>query len=66
MSKVLMIGSGRSATQFHDYDYIGNGWTIAVVNNAWKITDDWDYFIPSTDYKDRPVQLKPEQKIIDN
>ena len=51
MNKVVLIGSGFSAHQVNDYDYKGNGWTIAVVNGGWKACPEtFDYHIHPKDY----------------
>jgi len=56
MSKVLMIASGPSVNQVHDYDWINQDWTIVAINNAWKATDQWHYWISTDDFKgERPT-----------
>ncbi len=63
MNKVLIIGSGHSAKDYEKY--IGLNFIVVVVNNAWKITDDWSYWVFAGDYKgDYPVDIKEHQKKI--
>ena len=51
-SKVLLVASGMSATQYQDYDYKGNGWTVVAINNGWTaVRGDWDYWVRPGDYK---------------
>jgi len=64
-NKVLIVASGKSATLVNDYDYAGDGWTIVVVNNAWQVIKDWDYWIHTGDYKGaKPDKLEKWQREI--
>ena len=51
MNKVLLLASGMSAKQYHDYPYKENGWTIVAVNNGWQVTDEWDHWVRPPDYR---------------
>jgi hypothetical protein len=63
MNKVLIIGSGHSALEYKKYE--NENFIIVVVNNAWKVTENWDYWVSAGDYKgDRPTLIKENQKII--
>lgn len=63
--KVLIIASGQSASQFKDYDFEGNGWTIIAVNNAWQVCrDELKYWIRPGDYKGDVFQNPKEGQII--
>ncbi len=62
MKKTLIIASGLSANEYHDYDYADNGWTIVAVNSAWQVCNDWTYWVHTNDYDGpRPTSLNPEQ-----
>lgn len=62
--KVLIIASGHSAEQVHDYNYKANDWTILAVNNGWVATEDWDWWISPPDYKGQvPLFQPPKQKV---
>ena len=69
MKKILIIGSGPSAKEFNSFDYIKNDYTIVAVNNAWRITDEFNYWIHPSDYTDvenkRP-EIKQKQKEINH
>jgi hypothetical protein len=61
--KVLMLASGLSAKQVHDYDYKANGWTIVAINNGWQATDDWSWWVRASDFKGkRPTEYLPFQR----
>jgi hypothetical protein len=66
MSKVLLVASGFSAQQIHDYDYKANDWTIVAVNNGWMACPDlWDWWIKSGDYKgNKPEKIGRHQKVV--
>jgi len=60
MNKVLIIGSGHSAKEYEKYKNLDL--IVVVVNNAWKITENWDYWVYAGDYKgDRPITIKDNQ-----
>lgn len=62
MTKVLILASGMSAKEVHDYKYKENGWTIVAVNNGWMATEEWDHWVYSSDYKgNSPEKIKPHQ-----
>jgi len=56
----LLVASGHSATQYTNYDFKGNGWTVVAINNGWKAcAGQWDYWIKTVDYKGMvPDQLE--------
>lgn len=64
--KCLLLASGFSARQVHDYDYKGNGWTIVAINNGWMACPTlWDHWIKSSDYKgNKPETIHPHQKVV--
>ena len=63
--KVLIIASGQSASQFKDYDFEENGWTVVAVNNAWQACrDELKYWIRPGDYKGDVFQNPKEGQII--
>lgn len=67
MTKVLIVASGLSAQQVNDYDYKANGWTIVAVNNAWQVTEDWDWWIAPPDYKGCvPLDTSPPKRKVKN
>jgi hypothetical protein len=60
MSKVVLVASGFSAQQIHDYDYKANGWTIVAINNGWQVCPDlWDWWVKPGDFKGK----KPEKTL---
>lgn len=60
---VLMLGSGRSVEDYHKY--ANKNFIIVAVNNAWAVTEDYDYWIKAEDYYGRcPNELLPHQKAI--
>jgi len=66
MTKVLLLASGMSAKQVHDYNYRQNGWTIVAINNGWQAIDDWSHWIRPGDYKGAKPdvsQLRDDQNI---
>ena len=63
MKKVLLVASGLSAKQVHDYPYSDNGWVIVSVNNGWQACDYWDFWLHSNDFNgDRPSEYKSFQR----
>lgn len=58
MNKFLIIGSGKSAFEYFNYPYKKKEWKIVTVNNAWKLTDDWDFNIHTSQCKEKPVPNK--------
>jgi hypothetical protein len=65
MKKVLVIASGRSSNEFSDYPYQKNGWTIVVINNAWKICENFDYWIHPKDFcGQRPQKINETQVVV--
>jgi len=63
--KVLIVASGLSSRQIHNYDYKANGWTIFTINNAWQLIDYWDYTIHPDDLEGKwPRAINESQKII--
>lgn len=64
MTKVLMVASGKSATEIHDYDYKANGWTIVAINNGWAAAPElWDHWVRAGDFKGkRPENILPHQQ----
>jgi hypothetical protein len=62
MTKVLLIASGHSASQYNDYDYRKNGWKILVINNAWKVCPyDWKYWVRAPDFKGEKATPREKQ-----
>jgi hypothetical protein len=62
MKKVLIVASGLSAKEIHDYDYKANRWIIVAVNNGWLVVkDDWDYWVRASDYKGQRPTPKQHQ-----
>lgn len=51
IDNVIIVGSGKSATDIRDWDIDPKTTKVIVVNNAWNVTSKWDYFIVSPDYK---------------
>ena len=49
-TKVLIVGSGLSAQQIHEYPYKQNGWTIVAVNHGWMAYPEYDTLIVSSDF----------------
>lgn len=63
MIQVLIIGSGHSALEYEKYK--NKGLIVVTVNNAWKITEDWDYWVSAGDYNgDKPITIKENQKLV--
>ena len=58
MRKVLIIGSAPDALQAQSWDS-GIFSDIIVINNAWKIRDDWTFCIFPTDF---PSEKRPKPK----
>ncbi len=58
-----MIASGPSVRQIADYDWIENHWTIVAINNAWKATDLWRYWIATDDFQGEKPQPRDDQII---
>lgn len=52
--KVLMIGSGHSATEVDKHDYRGNGWVIVGVNHGWRATPKWQIVVHADECRDVP------------
>ena len=67
--KVLLLGSGKTALNVNDYDYKGNKWVIGTVNNAFRVTPQWDYAFFSKDFQKgkRPTHqsLRDNQVMVD-
>lgn len=64
MNKVLLLASGMSASEVHDYDYKANGWTIVAINNGWQVTEDWDIWVRPPDFDGkRPEVIKDTQEV---
>lgn len=64
MNKVLLLASGMSASEVHDYDYKANGWTIVAINNGWQVTEDWDIWVRPGDFDGkRPEVIKDTQEV---
>lgn len=62
MKKVLLLASGMSAKQYFDYPYKENGWTVVAVNNGWQVTDEWDHWVRSNDFKgSKPTAIREDQ-----
>jgi hypothetical protein len=64
--KVLLVASGFSSRLITEYNYIDNGWTIIVINHGWMATDDWKYWVRSSDFKGNRPTIKPDQIEISN
>jgi hypothetical protein len=63
MKKVLIVASGFSSKQIHDYNYKDNGWTIVAVNNGWQATNDWNWWVRPNDFAGiRPKDYAPFQR----
>lgn len=39
--KVLIVGSGKTATDIKDWDL--SGWSLVTINHAYQIRDDWEF-----------------------
>jgi hypothetical protein len=64
IENVIIVGSGKTATDIRDWDIDTKTTKVVVVNNAWAVTSKWDYFIVSPDYtKELPAVdfLNPKQ-----
>lgn len=61
-SKVLIIGSGPSAKEYVDYDYIGNDWGVVCVNHAWKIEPKCHMWVTASDYESAGGSLPPKNE----
>lgn len=60
---VIILGSGKSVLEYPKYKKYN--FTVVVVNNAWKATDDWNYWIRPGDYKgESPANIGADQKIV--
>ena len=46
--KVLIVGSGRSATKIKDWSL--DGWSLVTINHAYQIRDDWEIAIYAGDF----------------
>ncbi len=63
MNKVLIIGSGHNAKEYENYKNFN--FIVIVVNNAWKITEDWDYWVSAGNYKgETPLTIKNNQIVV--
>ena len=51
IENVIIVGSGKTATDIRDWDIDPTTTKVVVVNNAWTATSKWDFFIVSPDYK---------------
>ena len=64
--RILILGSAPNSVQAADWprDIFDK---IVVINNAWRIRDDWDDIIYPYDFapENMPPQIKPHQQIID-
>jgi hypothetical protein len=64
--RILILGSAPNSVQAADWprDLFDR---IVVINNAWRIRDDWDDIIYPYDFaaEKMPSQIKPHQQIID-
>lgn len=58
---LIIVGSGKSAIAYKDWDLKENQ-KVLVMNNAFKLRDDWDYWCSPTDLKD----YKIAKKIVDS
>jgi len=64
MNKILLLASGMSANEVHDYDYKANGWTIVAINNGWQVTEDWDLWVRPGDFDGKvPEVIKDTQEV---
>jgi len=62
---VLLVASGMSAHQVHDYPYKDNGWTIVAVNNGWQACPDlWDFWVRSNDFNGAVPTPLTHQRIV--
>ena len=68
MKKVLLVASGKSALEAHNYDYKKNDWIVVAVNNGWHaIPELWDYWVRSSDFKGKvPTknEIAPHQQVV--
>lgn len=64
VKKVLLIGSGLTATQVNDYPYEWNGWIICTVNNAFRVTPKWKYAFFSKDYQKGKRPISDDGQVI--
>lgn len=64
--KVLLIASGKTATQINKID-TSQFDKIVVVNNAWQVTDKWNYWVHPNDYKGKsPVLREGDPRVVSN
>ena len=61
--KVLVVGSGHSAVKLKDMDTTDI--RVVTVNNAWQVSDKWDFNIHAPDHPrdKRPVNFPSEKKV---
>ena len=62
--KVLMVGSGQSATQSKDYDYESNQWLIIGVNHGWQAAPYWNVVVHSNDCPRDQLPKETPDKIV--
>lgn len=57
--KVLIVGSGRSASDIKDWEL--NGWSLLTINHAYQIRPDWEFAGYAGDFpkNDRPIAKFP-------
>lgn len=56
--KVLIVGSGKTATRIRDWDL--TGWCLVTINHAYQIRDDWDIAGYAGDF---PKGKQPQAKM---
>jgi len=65
MSKVVLVASGFSSKQIHDYDYKANGWTIVTINHGWQACPElWDYWVKAPDYRSEKPKHRKDQTVV--
>ncbi len=62
---ILIIGSGPNAIEARSWDRSPFD-RIVVINNAWRVRDDWDDMIFPYDFADqnKPARIEPHQRFI--
>lgn len=71
IDKVLILGSGFSIEEFHDYPYRNKGWFVVTANNAYRWNlDIWDLAIMTYDCRNKSRitevahKFRPDQAIV--
>ena len=59
LRKYLLIASGKSAQQFHDYPYREKGWKIIAINNVFRFLDvaEYDLLVHAPDMRNKVLHI---------